>query len=164
MSDTVKLNKCPKCGAPIPADAPQGLCPKCVLLGAATSTDAGAPPTATAEIPSLERVATAFPQFEILELIGWGGMSFVFKARQPHLDRFVALKLLPDKLAGDPRFTKRFNREGRVLSAVESPEYLSVYDFGKTEHFYFLVMEFVDSSPAQTLSRPGALRDFADVA
>ena len=144
MSDTVKLNNCPKCGAPIPADAPQGLCPKCVLLGAARSTDAGAPPTATAEIPSLERVAAAFPQFEILELIGRGGMSFVFKARQPHLDRFVALKLLPDKLASDPRFTERFNREGRVLARLNHPNIVSVYDFGMTEHFYFLVMEFVD--------------------
>src|SRR5437899_895692 len=144
MSDTVKSNNCPKCGAPIPADAPQGLCPKCVLLGATAATDAGAPPTATAEIPSLERVAAAFPQFEVLELIGRGGMSFVFKARQPHLDRFVALKLLPDKLARDPRFAERFNREGRVLARLNHPNIVAVYDFGMTEHFYFLVMEFVD--------------------
>jgi tRNA A-37 threonylcarbamoyl transferase component Bud32 len=144
MSDTVKLNPCPKCGAPIPAEAPQGLCPKCVLVGAATATESGVPATATSEIPSLERVAAAFPQLEILELIGRGGMGFVFKARQPHLDRFVALKLLPDKLARDPRFTERFNREGRVLAKLNHPNIVSVYDFGQTEHFYFLLMEFVD--------------------
>ena len=144
MSDTIKLNNCPKCGAPIPDGAPQGLCPKCILLGAATATEAGVPATATSEIPSLARVATAFPQLEILELIGRGGMGFVFKARQPHLDRFVALKLLPDKLARDPRFTERFNREGRVLAKLNHPNIVSVYDFGQTEHFYFLTMEFVD--------------------
>src|SRR5258705_3139412 len=71
-------------------------------------------------------------------------MGFVFKARQPHLDRFVALKLLPDKLARDPRFTERFNREGRVLARLNHPNIVSVYDFGMTEHFYFLLMEFVD--------------------
>src|SRR5689334_7494750 len=144
MSNTVKLNNCPKCGAPIPVDAPQGLCPKCVLQGAAAATQQGLPATATSEIPALARVAAAFPQLEILELIGRGGMGFVFKARQPHLDRFVALKLLPDKLARDPRFAERFGREGRVLARLNHPNIVSVYDFGMTEHFYFLVMEFVD--------------------
>jgi tRNA A-37 threonylcarbamoyl transferase component Bud32 len=89
-------------------------------------------------------VSAAFPQLEIIELIGRGGMGFVFKARQPHLDRFVALKLLPDKLARDPRFAERFNREGRVLARLNHPNIVSVYDFGQTEHFYFLLMEFVD--------------------
>ena len=81
---------CPKCGAPIPADAPQGLCPRCVLAEAATVQDAGRPgpvSTGTSELPSLDRVRAAFPQLEVLELIGRGGMGFVFKARQPHLDR-----------------------------------------------------------------------------
>ncbi len=144
MSTTVKLNHCPKCGAPIPADAPQGLCPKCVLLGAATSAESGHAPTATSEIPTIARLAAAFPQLEIIELIGRGGMGFVFKARQPHLDRFVALKLLPDKLARDPRFAERFGREGRVLAKLNHPNIVSIYDFGSTEHFYFLLMEYVD--------------------
>jgi hypothetical protein len=126
MSNTAKLNSCPKCGLPIPAGAPQGLCPKCVLQGAATATESGLPATATSEIPSLERVAAAFPQLEILELIGRGGMGFVFKARQPHLERFVALKLLPDRLARDPRFAERFNREGRVLARLNHPNIVGV--------------------------------------
>src|SRR6185436_8806402 len=132
MSDTHKLNTCPKCGVPIPAGAPQGLCPKCVLAAAATATETGLPAAATAEIPSLERVAAAFPQLEILGLVGRGGMGFVFKARQPHLDRLVALKLLPDKLARDPRFTERFNREGRVLAKLNHPNIVSIFDFGKS--------------------------------
>jgi tRNA A-37 threonylcarbamoyl transferase component Bud32 len=144
MNNTIQLNHCPKCGAPIPAEAPQGLCARCVLLGVATSTETGVSPTATSEIPSLERISQAFPHLEILDLVGRGGMGFVFKARQPHLGRLVALKLLPDKLARDPRFAERFNREGRVLARLNHSSIVSVYDFGRTEHFYFLIMEFVD--------------------
>jgi serine/threonine protein kinase len=102
------------------------------------------PSAAHADVPSLERVANAFPQLEIVELVGRGGMGFVFKARQPHLDRFVALKLLPDKLAADPNFAERFGREGRVLARLNHPNIVSVFDFGQAGGFYFLVMEFVD--------------------
>lgn len=145
MDNTINANHCPRCGAPIPPEAPQGLCPKCVFEGAATSEEAQEPlASATGEIPSLERVAKAFPQLEILELVGRGGMGFVFKARQPHLDRFVALKLLPDKLARDPRFAERFNREGRVLARLNHPNIVAVYDFGQAEDFFFLLMEYVD--------------------
>jgi predicted Ser/Thr protein kinase len=155
MSNTVKLPTCPKCGAPIPLAAPQGLCPKCVLLGAATATEQGVPATATSEIPSIERIATAFPQLEILELIGRGGMGFVFKARQPHLDRFVALKLLPDKLAKDAQFAERFNREGRVLAKLNHPNIVSVFDFGQTGGFYYLLMEYVDGVNLRQAMRAG---------
>lgn len=137
-------NTCPKCGVAIPADAPQGLCPKCVLLGVVAPTESGLPPTATAEVPSLERVAAAFPQLEILQLLGRGGMGFVFKARQPHLDRFVALKLLPDKLARDPHFAERFSREARMLARLNHPGIVSIFDFGQAGEFYFLLMEYVD--------------------
>ena len=155
MSNTVKLPTCPKCGAPIPLAAPQGLCPKCVLLGAAMATEHGVPATATSEIPSIERIATAFPQLEILELIGRGGMGFVFRARQPHLDRFVALKLLPDKLAKDAQFAERFNREGRVLAKLNHPNIVSVFDFGQTGGFYYLLMEYVDGVNLRQAMRAG---------
>jgi tRNA A-37 threonylcarbamoyl transferase component Bud32 len=92
----------------------------------------------------LERVAGAFPNLEIIELVGRGGMGFVYKARQPHLDRFVALKLLPEKLAKDPQFAERFNREGRVLAKLSHPSIVSVFDFGCSGGFYFLLMEYVD--------------------
>lgn len=144
MTNNPIPNTCPKCGAAIPANAPQGLCPKCVLLGAAAPTDTGLSPAATAEIPSRERVAAAFPQLEILELLGRGGMGFVFKARQPHLDRFVALKLLPDKLARDPHFAERFSREARMLARLNHPGIVSIFDFGQAGGFYFLLMEYVD--------------------
>jgi tRNA A-37 threonylcarbamoyl transferase component Bud32 len=152
---TTKLPTCPKCGAPIPLAAPQGLCPKCVLLGAATATEQGVPATATSEIPSIERIAVAFPQLQILELVGRGGMGFVFKARQPHLDRFVALKLLPDKLAKDAQFAERFNREGRVLAKLNHPNIVSIFDFGQTGGFYYLLMEYVDGVNLRQAMRAG---------
>jgi len=139
---TTTLKQCPKCGATVPSEAPQGLCPRCVL--AEVAVDQSLPPAAQTDVPSLDRVAKAFPQLEIVELIGRGGMGFVFKARQPHLDRFVALKLLPDKLAGDPNFAERFGREGRVLARLNHPNIVSVFDFGQAGGFYFLLMEFVD--------------------
>jgi tRNA A-37 threonylcarbamoyl transferase component Bud32 len=147
MMTTIDSNRpCPKCGASIPTDAPGGLCPTCVLAEAATVPDplSAGGSSADTDIPALARVRAAFPQLEVLELIGRGGMGFVFKARQPQLDRLVALKLLPDKLARDPQFTERFNREGRVLARLNHPNIVSVFDFGRTDHFYFLTMEFVD--------------------
>ena len=155
MTNTAKLNNCPKCGLPIPAAAPQALCPKCVLLGAAQPTEGEVSATATSEIPSIERISAAFPQLEVVELIGRGGMGFVFKARQPHLDRFVALKLLPDKLAGDAKFAERFNREGRVLARLNHPNIVSVFDFGQTGGFYYLLMECVDGVNLRQAMRTG---------
>ena len=141
MKTNESTNACPKCGAPVPPEAPQGLCPQCVFAQAAAPEAA---PTATSQIPSLKRLAVAFPQLQILELIGRGGMGFVFKARQPHLDRFVALKLLPDSLAHDAHFAERFNREGRTLARLNHPNIVSIFDFGQAGGFYFLLMEYVD--------------------
>jgi serine/threonine protein kinase len=108
MKETTKM--CPKCGTPIPSESPMGLCPKCVLADAAEPT--GASPSRPAP-PPIDRIQSAFPQLEVVELIGTGGMGAVFKARQPKLDRFVALKVLPETLASVPGFSDRFGREAR---------------------------------------------------
>jgi serine/threonine protein kinase len=92
----------------------------------------------------LEAVAAAFPQLEIIECIGQGGMGVVFKARQPKLDRFVALKLLPEKPGTDPAFEERFNREARVLARLSHPNIVAVHDFGQSGPFFYLLMEYVD--------------------
>jgi serine/threonine protein kinase len=161
-SETVK--NCPNCQAAIPAEAPQGLCPKCLLAAASIPTEAGAAMPDPANTPSLQTVASTFPQLEILSFIGQGGMGFVYKARQPKLDRFVALKLLPQKPGADPSFCERFNREARVLARLNHPNIVAVHDFGEAGTFFYLLMEFVDGvnlrqalqggrfSPAQALS------------
>jgi len=143
MSNPTKSSPCPKCGAPIPADAPQGLCPRCVLARA-TVPERAASTGRDPEPISRERVASAFPHLEILELIGAGGMGAVFKARQPKLDRLVALKILSEDLAEDPAFAERFRREARTLARLSHPGIVTVYDFGKEGDLFYLMMEYVD--------------------
>jgi serine/threonine protein kinase len=94
--------------------------------------------------PTHEELAAAFPQLEILELIGQGGMGFVFKARQPKIERLVALKILPQSLAADPAFAERFTREGRMLARLNHPNIVAIHDFGQANGFFYLLMEFVD--------------------
>ncbi len=137
-------NVCPKCGGTIPSEAPQGLCPHCVLAGAASPPETSAGSSGSVAPPPLETVAAAFPQLEIIELIGVGGMAVVYKARQPKLDRYAALKLLPQSLSADPTFVERFHREARFLARLNHPNIVAVYDFGQAGGFCFLLLEFVD--------------------
>lgn len=137
-------SSCPKCGAPIPEGAPQGLCPKCVLLGAATEIQSTVPSSKGGKTPTVAEVGAYFPELEVLELLGAGGMGAVYKARQSKLDRFVALKILSSDLAGDPAFAERFDREARVLARLNHPNIVTVFDSGMAGPFAYLIMELVD--------------------
>jgi tRNA A-37 threonylcarbamoyl transferase component Bud32 len=155
---------CPTCGAPLAADAPHGLCPKC-LFGQGLRSDAGkfvlagdkpedrttppkppgaatAPYPGTFAAPSPAELAPHFPQLEFLELLGQGGMGAVYKVRQPNLDRFVALKILPP--GRDAAFAERFTREARALAKLSHPDIVGVHDFGQAGDFYYFIMEYVD--------------------
>lgn len=114
-------------------------------------------PTGTANTPpALDEVKAAFPQFEIVEMIGAGGMGTVWRARQPNLDRHVALKLLPASLAGrDPAFAERFAREGQLLARLHHPNIVTVHDSGRTGNFFYLVMEFIDGVNLRQAMRAG---------
>ena len=148
-------SSCPKCGASIPENAPQGLCPKCVLADAATLLDRPKSPSGRIPPPTVAELAPHFPELEILELIGAGGMGAVYKARQPKLDRLVALKILSHDLAADPAFTERFNREARVLARLNHPNIVTVFDFGTQGPFCFLLMEFMDGVNLRQAMRTG---------
>ena len=107
------------------------------------------------DLPSQEEVARAFPDLEVLELIGRGGMSAVFRARQPRLNRVVALKVLPKSLAALPGFAERFTREGQVLARLTHPHIVTVHDFGERDGFWFLIMEHVDGVNLRQAMRAG---------
>ena len=153
-------NTCQKCGKPIMDGSPRGLCPMC-LISAVAKTDG---PTATdAPSPELDDLRGIFPQLEILEPLGAGGMGRVYKVRQPNLDRIVALKLLPPAYAADPEWVERFTREARALARLNHPNIVQVYDFGETapdakgERFPFLLMEYVDGVNLRQALRTSAL-------
>ncbi len=144
---------CPQCQSPIPSDAPGGLCPGCILLGVAGLTNPSQ--THAANAPTIEEVAAAFPELEILDLIGQGGMGVVFRARQPRLDRIVALKILPPPLAAQPGFAARFTREARVLARLAHPHIVAIYDFGESAGFFYLTMEYVNGVNLRAAMRAG---------
>ena len=147
---------CPHCALPIPSGAPEGLCPRCVLTAASTPTDAGSTAgTASGQPPTIAEVAAAFPDLEVLSLLGSGGMGFVYHARERASSREVALKLLPRKLAADPAFVERFNREARTLARLDHPGIVRVFHHGQSGGFCHLTMEYVDGANLRQAMRAG---------
>jgi tRNA A-37 threonylcarbamoyl transferase component Bud32 len=100
-----------------------------------------------------EELAPHFPQLEILECLGRGGMGVVYKARQKTLNRFVALKLLAPERVREAKFAERFAREAQALAALNHPNIVTIHDFGQAGGFYFLLMEFVDGVNLRQLLR-----------
>ena len=159
MTASIASPPCPKCGHQIPLDTPGGLCPVCLktrVTSQISSTDDSLSRLSRhITAPNVEALSEAFPELEILEVIGYGGMSIVYQARQKNLGRLVALKLLPEGPKSDSAFAERFQREARFLALLNHPNIVSVYDFGKSGEFYFLIMEFVDGVNLRQALRAG---------
>jgi serine/threonine protein kinase len=150
---------CPQCGAPLPEDALEGICPRCLMqmnLADPTLMDdgTGANPNRP-KAPAVEEIAPLFPQLEILELIGQGGMGAVYRARQKELDRIVALKILPKEIGEAPGFAERFAREARALAKLNHPGIVTLYEFGQADGLYFFLMEYVDGLNLRGLLQGG---------
>ena len=150
---------CPVCGKPAVPGMLQGFCPEC-LMAAAFETRGGNDPAGGKPVfvpPSVEDIGKLFPQLEVVELLGRGGMGAVYKARQPRLDRFVALKILAPEKQSDPQFAERFEREARTLASLAHPNIVAIYDFGEALGHFYLMMEFVDGMTLRQLLQAGKL-------
>jgi serine/threonine protein kinase len=139
---------CSSCQKPLAADALQGLCPVCLMKAGFATGEVPEPRkpslVRTFTPPTPEQLTPVFPQLEILQLLGRGGMGAVYQARQKDLDRMVALKILPPDIGQDPAFAERFAREAKALAKLNHPGIVTIHEFGKAGELFFFVMEYVD--------------------
>jgi tRNA A-37 threonylcarbamoyl transferase component Bud32 len=159
---------CPSCNAELPNDAPEGLCPRCLLKeGLRTPPPVASPPlpirlpTRQYQEPTAARaiadLAARFPQLELIDFIGMGGMGEVYKARQTKLDRAVALKILSPESGVDSAFADRFTREARALAKLNHSNIVGIYDFGDADGLFYFLMEYVDGMNLRQLMQAGRL-------
>lgn len=84
--------------------------------------------------------------YELIEKLGQGGMATVYKARQPNMDRIVAIKVLPPALRLDPEFATRFRQESKIIASLEHARILPVHDYGEEGDYTYLVMRFLEGN------------------
>lgn len=92
-----------------------------------------------------ELVGRNLGPYRITEPLGAGGMAAVYKAYQPSMDRYVAIKVLPRHFAQDPTFTGRFEQEAKVIAKLEHARILPVYDYGEDNGTTYIVMRYLDA-------------------
>jgi tRNA A-37 threonylcarbamoyl transferase component Bud32 len=144
--DTMRL--CRQCRAPLSSEKPGWLCPDCEVAPQTPPYSLSSTPSRP---PTPEEIAPLFPNLEILELMAQGGMGVIYKARQPQLDRLVALKILSPELGWDPAFADRFSREAQALARLNHSNIVSIFDFGQAGGYYYFLMEYVDGITLRAL-------------
>lgn len=95
--------------------------------------------------------------YRIVGPLGAGGMAAVYKAYQAGMDRYVAVKILPQFFAGNPEFVKRFDREAKLIAGLQHPRILPVHDYGKAEDYNYLVMSLVDTGTLEDVMTKGPI-------
>jgi tRNA A-37 threonylcarbamoyl transferase component Bud32 len=102
--------------------------------------------------------------YRIVEQIGRGGMAIVYRAYEPALDRYVAIKVLPQYMAHDPNFAARFEREARAIARLDHPNILPIYAFGQEAGLTYIVMRYVRAGTlTQIMGQPLDLKTTAEI-
>lgn len=146
---------CPACGTQLDCGRVAEMCPACLLRAVMESGPNRPPPDHLPPEPA--EIQALFPELEVIGLIGRGGMGVVYQVRQPALDRFAALKVLPRELCVRPGFRERFHREARTLAALNHPHIVTIHEFGERDGMFFFLMEFVDGGDLGRIIRAGAV-------
>jgi WD40 repeat protein/tRNA A-37 threonylcarbamoyl transferase component Bud32 len=170
---------CPKCGAPVPGDAPIGLCPRCLFAGGIAVADDASPASgeqadskATLHIvipedaPLLTGTAHRLGKYELLEEIARGGMGVVYKARHTGLGSLVAVKMIRSGVLAAPADVERFQREARAAARLQHPNIVTIHDIGEQDGQHYFSMEYVPGTNLAELARrrPFGPRQAAEIA
>ena len=138
---------CSRCGSEITGKSK--FCPSCGLDLMATTPVHAIATGALQETDLVREALTA--EYEIIEELGRGGMALVYRAKDRHLEREVAIKVLPFSLAFDAEFVERFQREARTAAQLEHPNIISIYRVGRSGRVIYFVMKFLRGGSLSTV-------------
>jgi len=141
MSD-VSVSACPRCGTRLHSAFLGSICPSCSLQGAGSWADP-IEDNAENDLPDNWRIGARTGDYELIDLLGRGGMAVVYLARQVSLDRLVALKTVSPLLAGDAHGRERFRREARAVAQLEHPRIVSIHDIGTSAGSMYYTMDYI---------------------
>lgn len=136
---------------------PQGMNPADLLRQGMRPDTIGGHSRPSFHAPAIEELTPLFPELDLIEPIGEGGMGAVYKARQRGLDRLIALKILPEEIGGDAAFSEQFTREAKALAKLNHPNIVAIHEFGKKDDLYYIVMEYVDGTNLRTIMERGLI-------
>ena len=147
---------CKTCGGPIVGLNRNTSCPRCLLkMGIDEPTIAQ--DLQQFDLPTPDQLDRAIPRLDVIDLIAHGGMGAVYRARQPELDRIVAVKVLPAELSRNRAFADRFAQEARTLAKLNHPNIVTIHDSGIANGWCYIVMEHVDGITLRDAISQGAM-------